>query len=403
MRTILATSLILLTTSCLAGDKTEWTRIELDAAFRAEGVTAFDVNKDGRIDVIAGDVWYEAPSGKKSSDSTAWKMRWIRPKKKFVAGVGYSDAFANYAYDINRDGWTDLIYVSFPGNEFYWLENPRNKEGDWKQHIIWHSICNESPDFADLDGDGVPELLFGSQPEARIGMMRIPSADKVTKKWKFQPISRPGDPMKNGTFKYYHGLGHGDVNNDGRTDVLIMHGWWEAPKSKTSDPWEFHPYLLSKDGKGVLRGADIHVYDLDLDGDNDLITSSAHAYGIWWFENVGSNSEPKFEYRLIDEHYSQTHAMEFVDVNKDGTRDIVTGKRYYAHNGSDPGGKDEVVMFWYEIKRSKGQPPKFIPHEITAGKDTGIGTQFQATDFNGDGRVDIVLSNKKGVNLLLQK
>ncbi len=373
----------------------KWKRIQLDAAFRSEGVAAADLNHDGKNDVVAGDVWYAAPD---------WKMHAFRPVGKFVAGKGYSNSFCNFTHDINGDGWSDIIVIGFPGAPFHWYENPQNKPGQWKEHLIWHSVCNESPDFADLDGDGIPELLFGSQPERQMGYMPIPAKNDVTKKWTFNAISEPGDPAKNGTFRYYHGLGNGDLNNDGRTDVLIMHGWWEAPEERAAGPWKFHPYTLSKTNAGnPERGADIHVMDLDLDGDNDLITSSAHAFGVWWFENTGGNRKPQFKYHLIDEKYSQTHAMEFVDINGDGTKDMITGKRFFAHNGGDPGGKDPVVMYWYEIQRKKGSPPKFIPHEIEAGRDTGVGTQFLVKDFNGDKLPDVILSNKKGVNLLLQQ
>ena len=129
---------------------------------------------------------------------------------------------------------------------------------------------------------------------------------------------------------------------------------------------------------------------------------SAHAHGVWWFENTGGNRSPKFRYHLIDESYSQTHALEFVDINGDGVRDLVTGKRFFAHNGSDPGGRDPVLMYWYEIQKRTGQPPRFVSHPIGAGTGTGVGTQFLVTDVNGDGLDDVALSNKKGVNVLVQ-
>lgn len=371
-----------------------WTRLTLDNRFRSEGVAAADVNRDGKIDVLAGDVWYEAPD---------WNVHEIRKPGEFVAGVGYSNSFCNFAYDVNQDGWDDLILVGFPGDPFHWYENPRGKSAHWQQHEIWHSICNESPEFEDLNGDGRPELVFGSQPERQMGYVEIPDKRSVASKWAFVPVSVPGDPMQNGTFKYYHGLGIGDLNQDGHNDVMIPNGWWEAPAKKSTQTWEFHPFILSQTGRGAaLKAANMYCEDLDKDGDQDVIMSSAHAYGVWWFENVGGNQSPDFKYHLIDQSYSQTHAMEFVDMNGDGQRDIVTGKRFYAHNGGDPGGRDQAVMYWYEVRTAKGQPPRFIRHEIEAGRGTGVGTQFQVKDMNGDKRPDIVLSNKKGVNVLLQ-
>ncbi len=369
----------------------EWQRVQIDARFRSEGVAIADINNDGKPDIVAGDVWYEAPD---------WVMHEIRPVGDYPVGAGYSQSFCNWAYDINGDGWLDVIIAGFPGEPFSWYENPKGAAGHWKSHVIWRSICNESPQFQDLTGDGRPEIVCGSQPEAQLGYLEIPRGDAVYNMWDFVPISEPGNPMENGTFKYYHGLGVTDVNGNGKKDVIIGHGWLEQPAKLGEGVWKWHPQKLTKGDGKPLAGADIYADDLDLDGDMDFLMTSAHQYGVWWFENTGSG-DPK--YHLIDESLSQTHALWFIDVNGDGQKDLVTGKRYFAHNGNDPGAYDPCEMAWYEIKREKGKPPVFTRHTIAAGLDTGVGTQFEMGDINGDGLIDIALSNKKGVNLLLQK
>lgn len=377
----------------------KWDRVTLDVAFRSEGVAVGDLNGDGRADISAGDLWYEAPKDLLKGE---WMRHEFRKVGSFVAGIGYSNSFCNYIHDIDGDGQNDIVVVGFPGDPFHWYKNPGTAAGNWKAHEIWHSICNESPDFADITGDGQPEFVFGSQPEKQMGFSAFPAKDKRVEKWSFHAISEPGDPHKNGTFKYYHGLGYGDLNKDGRDDVLIAHGWWEQPENATSGQWKFHPYALGRDGVNAERMGDIYVDDLDKDGDQDLIASSAHAHGVWWWENLGNESNTQFKFHLIDDSYSQTHAMEYVDMNGDGQRDMVTGKRFFAHNGRDPGGKDITQMFWYEV-HTGSEGPRFIRHEIAAGRNTGIGTQFQVADINKDGKPDIALSNKKGVNILLQR
>ena len=381
--------------SSVTADDIQFERVQLDARFRSEGAAMGDFNQDGLNDIVAGDYWYEAP---------AWTAHELRPPGDFWAGVGYSQSFCNWTWDINDDGWDDIIVVGFPGDPFHWYENPQNAEGHWEQHEIWHSICNESPQFKDLTGDGKPDFVLGSQPESQMGYIEIPEGDAVYEKWAFVPVSTPGDPMRNGTFKYYHGIGVTDVNGDGRTDVAICHGYWEQPEELGAGAWEFRPYLLAEQPDGdVLRGADIYADDLDGDGDNDLLMSCAHSFGVWWFENIAQGGPPEFRYHLIDDEHSQTHALHYVDLDGDGARELVTGKRYFAHNGNDPGGLDPVRMYYYELKKGDGAAPEFVRHEITAGADTGVGTQFSIGDVDGDDRPDVILSNKKGVNVLLQQ
>ena len=119
------------------------------------------------------------------------------------------------------------------------------------------------------------------------------------------------------------------------------------------------------------------VYDIDGDGDNDVITSSAHDYGIWWFEQLPGG---KFEKHMrICKTFSQTHAIRLADINRDGIMDFVTGKRYFAHNGKDPGAFEPALLVWFEIQRPEKGKAQFVQHTID--ENSGIGTQFEVVDI----------------------
>ena len=205
-----------------------WKKTTIDTVFRSEGVAVADVNQDGKMDILNGEAWYEAPN---------WKMHEIRKPGNYGDGLkGYSQSFACWADDINKDGYPDLIVIGFPGAPCHWFENPKGKDGHWKQHEIWSSACNETPLYVDLLGTGKKVLLMGTQPakQEHMGQMAFftPNSDDPTKTWTMNPISVPSSEGKEipGTFKYAHGLGIGDINKDGRMDVICTGGWWEQPE-----------------------------------------------------------------------------------------------------------------------------------------------------------------------------
>jgi hypothetical protein len=378
-----------------ATGEVKFKKIVVDKTFRSEGVAVGDVNKDGKLDILAGDVWYEAPD---------WKMHELRKVGKYDGNTGYSQCFQNFAQDVNGDGWIDSIVVNFPGSKCVWYENPQGKEGPWKERLVSPSCCGETVLFADLLGDGKKVLIFGVQPEGVVAWFSIPK-DLDAPRWDVHPIS---DPKSGSAAQYAHGYGCGDINGDGRNDFLVTGGWWEAPEDRTKGPWTFHPAKLGP------ACADMIVYDVDGDGDADVITSSAHDYGMWWLEQVKTDKGIEFKQHEIYgkpkaepypegafRPFSEPHALILVDINGDGLKDLATGKRWYAHQGGDPGGKEPAVLYWFELRRPEKGKVEFIPHKMD--DDSGVGTQFEIADMNGDGKPDCVLSNKKGVNLFIQE
>ncbi|PYJ03996.1 MAG: cysteine protease [Verrucomicrobia bacterium] len=413
MRKILAVAIMLSLTAALAGAKEpvhSFKKLRLSDQFWAEGATYGDFNHDGKIDIASGPYWYEGPEFKKRHEfapaNASFKRQKGEGKEETVPGFegalgthnAYSECFLMFAYDFNGDGWTDILAYGFPGKEAAWYENPRSREGEghWQRHVVFGVVDNESPTFTDITGDGKPEIVCCSG-----GYLGYAEADwkNPGAPWKFHVISPKGDFQR-----FTHGLGAGDVNGDGRMDILEKDGWWEQPASlATESVWVKHQFQF---GTG---GAQMYVYDVNGDGLNDVITSiAAHGYGLAWYEQMKEEGKTTFREHLIlnkgpkpNGHgvsFSQLHALDLVDIDGDGLKDIVTGKRFWAHGPEgDPEPNAAAVLYWFKLVRpSKGQAD-FVPHLVD--NDSGIGTQVVAGKVSNAQMPDIVVGNKKGVFL----
>jgi hypothetical protein len=392
-------------------------KIQLSDEFWSEGANFGDFNHDGKMDVVAGPYWYEGPDFKVRHEYMPAKETFTVDQpdgtKKtfhgFEGGLGskntYSHNFFAYSYDIDHDGWTDIVILGFPGEESWWFENAKGKDGHWARHTMVKVTDNESPTFTDLTGDGKPEIVCSSD-----GYMGYAEADwkNPTNLWTFHRISE-----NKHYHKFTHGLGVGDVNGDGRMDVIEKNGWYEQPKSLKGDPiWKFHPFQFAQQG-----GSQMYAYDVNGDGLPDVISSSAaHGYGLAWYEQLrerDAKGEVQFKKHTIlnDDNtpnkygvsFSQLHAVAMIDMNRDGLLDIVTGKRFWAHgkHGPDPDSDGTPVLYWFELKRNKDKSIDWIPHQID--DNSGVGTQVVAADFNKDKQPDIVVGNKKGVFVFVHK
>ncbi|MFV1966199.1 MAG: FG-GAP repeat domain-containing protein [Pirellulaceae bacterium] len=349
-----------------------------DQSFEAASVC--DIDNDGHKDIVSGNFWYAGPDFGKHT-----KFRSLEPVS------GYHDSFADYPMDVNGDGNVDIVSGGWFGAALLWCENPGGHRpmGDWKVHEIDKTGPVETVRFWDVDGDGHVEVV----PNAGGNVV-------------FYRLARDGRGEGTGRFEKYvvqtggcgHGIGFGDVDGDGQGDFVIPSGWFEAPKNPLAGKWTFRAeFQLGTSSVPIL------VHDVNEDGKADLIYGNAHGYGLFWLEQTtDADGKRTWSRRAIDDQSSQYHDMMLVDMDRDKRLELITGKRYRAHNGHDPGSEDPVFVRFFEIER-KGD---FIPHTLDFGPAelaSGVGIYFWAEDVTGDGRMDIVAPGKEGLYLFKQE
>lgn len=364
-------------------------RIQLSDVYFSEGANAGDLNHDGKPDIVCGPYWYEGPAFEKKTEI-------YQPKPQPTNF--YADNFFSWVYDFNKDGWNDVFVVGFPGTPAHVYENPAGKGGHWPKHVVFDSVSNESPHFVSVVGDDLPELVctFGGM----YGFATF-NPEKPFEKWAFHPVSDKSAPERFG-----HGLGVGDLNGDGKHDILAATGWWEQPAATPeTSRWQFHDNSFTS----AYGGAEMLVYDVDGDGDNDVITSlAAHEFGLAWYEQDRSGREVIFRQHLIMDKkptqnryglvFTELHSLALADIDGDGLKDIVTGKTYWSHHKSSPMWDAGAVVYWFGLERTK-EGVNWVPH--LADGEAGIGRQVIVSDLNGDQLPDIVVGGMKGANALI--
>ncbi len=346
-----------------------------DTAFEAASVA--DVNKDGHPDIVSGGFWYEGPTFKTSH------------KYADVAFDGsYHDDFADIPLDCNGDGYVDIVSGGWTGATQRWLENPKGKASDelWAVHEIDKPGPIETTRIWDVDGDGIGEICPNAGPD--IAFYRLDLDDSGKGKGTFTRHVVAKD-------KGAHGLGFGDLNGDGRGDFLNPRGWYEAPADPLSGEWVAH-----EEFNLGMTSVPMPVCDVNGDGLSDIVYGAGHGYGIFWLEQSGSGDGRKWTEHAIDLANSQYHDVILADLDGDGRMELISGKRYKAHCGHDPGTDDPLHLRYWTIDQRGGLTQHTIDYG-PVGDCSGLGIYGWVEDVTGDGLLDIVAPGKEGLFLFV--
>ena len=367
----------------------------LNEHYYAWSQAAADFNHDGVLDVVAGPYIYFGPDYTKSEE--IYLARTVNPSNQYA-----SDAWVELAYDFTGDGWPDVLTTSHSqGAGAILYVNPKGEARRWDKYKVIPTIQTEITLLADVDGDGKPELVYGSEGALRYAR---PDPANPTAPWIVRTISETGMVMA-------HGLGVGDINGDGRMDITNTYGWWEQPPAGSrQELWTYHPQAFGRWTRSQPGGSVMAIYDVNGDGLNDVVTSlQAHGYGLAWFEQKrdAAGKISFAQHMIMDDQsaknaggvtFTELHGSASADIDGDGVPDFIVGKRYWSHLDDyyDPDPYGAPVLYWYRTVRNPKAPggAEFVPELIH--NRSGVGSDVLAKDLNGDGAVDIVTSTDRG-------
>lgn len=362
------------------------------SSYGTGGFSVIDYDHDGDMDITiqrhkTGKVyWYQ------NKGSEKWE--------KYEIAGGIFNQLGSTTFDVNRDGEQDLVMGG------YWLQNPGNLLNDPARKWISHEYeggmrGRENHDIvaADVNNDGITDVIAYSQRyNDTSGVMRwYDTSDPY--KWKYYDIDkyvnkREKPAWNNGIHAGFAPSGVGDLNSDGRCDIVMPSGWYENPSNPESGEWILHRW---KD-YGIKTGIPVTPYgtsirswicDINNDGSKDIVITDCDTQDSRAYIIMNHKKARKFKLLALPFPVGRSgslHSLCVGDIDNDGDLDIFSGEQEDPDNMMKPKGLAERGFLWINTgtKRKPGFTCQIINTDNPGWHDTVL------TDVDGDGDKDLL-------------
>lgn len=350
-----------------------WPRHVVFSGRHVNTAVAADFTGDGRADILAN-------SGGQTRLFLAPEWREV-----VVADDPDHQFIHSEVLDVDGDGDPDYLGARYDPGLIVWLENPGGDgAASWRPRLVDDAVHGiHGLLVSDVDGDGRVDLIANSaQPKGEfpesVVWYRVPPRAQQAGRWpRFIAADRDAPGLT-------HYLGCGDVNGDGRADLMTAakggpmapegtgdwFAWWEAPPDPTTRGWAKH--LLAR---GEAGATNILPGDVNGDGVADFVCSRGHGVGLVWFEGPRGLPHP------LDDVLEGPHCLALADLDGDGDLDAATCA------------KDSRLVVWFE-NDGRG---RFTQHVVGADQ---AAYDLRAVDLDGDGDLDLLLAGQTSQNVV---